>query len=298
MTFDRWTQHSSRHLNHYLLPALFASAISLSPTVYAQVTAQQQSASEQNIIAPKSTESAAIETANTVPIVADDGQLPAYLNASGTGSDIVVPDPWEHYNRHIYRFNKAIDTAIARPIARTYVRVTPMPVRTGIQHFFFNLQQPSTSLNLLLQGHPTASAKSLGRFALNSTVGIAGLFDPASRVKLPRYNEDFGQTFAHWGWHHSRYLLLPLLGPGTLRDRVGSAAGAPLNPLLAIQSTAVSAGLAGLSLVDTRAKLLPLDDLGAGSADEYALVRDAWAQHRDYTISHSGADVDAGSSAQ
>ena len=133
-----------------------------------------------------------------------------------------IYDPWERYNRKMHRFNNAVDRVIAKPLARAYVRVVPRPVRLGVSNFFNNLGQPVSAVNALLQGKPKQAAQSLGRFALNTTVGIGGIFDPASDAKLPNRSEDFGQTMGVWGWKRSRYLELPLFGPRTVRDAFGA----------------------------------------------------------------------------
>ena len=193
-------------------------------------------------------------------------------------------DPWERYNRPMHRFNNAVDRAVARPLALAYVRVVPRPVRLGVSNFFNNLGQPVSAVNALLQGKPGQAAHSLGRFVVNSTLGIAGIFDPASDAKLDNRREDFGQTLGVWGWKRSRYVELPLFGPRTLRDTLGMVADAPLSPVRGIEEDKVRVGLQGLQLVDVRAQLLAVDSLREGAEDDYALVRDAWMQRRDYQI--------------
>lgn len=219
---------------------------------------------------------------------AGDGDLPAYLRASG--SDVAIQDPWERYNRRIFRFNTMIDKHVAAPVARVYTRRVPQVVRTGVTNFFRNLQLVPTSLNLLLQGHSAASARSLGRFAVNTTVGIAGVRDPATGMHLLRYQEDFGQTMAVWGWHRSRYFLLPFLGPGTLRDDLGRLVDSQASIVTYVQPTAVQGTLIGVSLVDLRSRALELDQLQTGIDDPYALFRDAWGQYRDYQIAHAAGE--------
>lgn len=193
-------------------------------------------------------------------------------------------DPWEKLNRKTHRFNNAVDRTIARPLARSYVKVVPRPVRLGVSNFFSNLGEPITTLNSLLQGKPKQAAQSFGRFLLNSTVGIAGIFDPASDAKLPRKNEDFGQTLGVWGWKRSRYVELPLFGPRTIRDVFGLLGDAPLSPIRQIEDDKIRLGLQGLQLVDVRAQLLSIDALREGAVDEYALFRDSWLQRRNYQI--------------
>jgi len=196
----------------------------------------------------------------------------------------IIHDPWEGWNRRVHRFNNALDRTITRPVARGYTRAVPRPLRTGIGNVFSNLGQPVSAVNALLQGKPKRAGQSLARFALNLTLGIGGLFDPASEANLPKGNEDFGQTLAVWGWKQSRYFELPFLGPRTVRDSFGLGGDLAASPLRRIHDKPVRYGLAGLSLVNTRAQLLTLDNLREGSLDDYALVRDAWLQHRHYLI--------------
>ena len=205
------------------------------------------------------------------PVAAGSGAPPAY-------------DPWERYNRQMHRFNMAVDRTVARPLANAYVAVTPQPVRLGVTNFFDNLRSPVTMVNQLLQGHPVHALQTLGRFVMNSTLGIGGLMDPASAAKVPRRTEDFGQTLGAWGWRNSRFFELPFFGPRTVRDTFGLAGDIPLSPLRQIESDKVRIGLQGLQLVDTRAQLLSLDALRDEAVDEYALTRDAWLQRRNYQI--------------
>lgn len=207
-----------------------------------------------------------------------DPNLPAAAVMPGTF------DPWEKYNRRMHRFNNAVDRRVARPLARGYVRAVPRPVRLGVSNFFNNLSQPLTMVNSLLQGKPKQAGQSLGRFLLNSTFGIAGIFDPATRANLPQKSEDFGQTLGVWGWKRSRYFELPLFGPRTVRDVFGMAGDAPLSPLRGVEADRVRVPLQGLQLVDVRAQLLSTDSLREGAEDDYTLVRDAWSQRRDYQI--------------
>lgn len=195
-----------------------------------------------------------------------------------------VYDPWERYNRGMHRFNNAVDRGVARPLARGYVKVVPRPFRLGVSNFFNNLGQPVSAINALLQGKPKQAGQSLGRFLLNSTLGIGGIFDPASDAKLPNKSEDFGQTLGVWGWKRSRFVELPLFGPRTLRDSFGMVGDAPLSPLRQVEADRVRIPLQGLQLVDVRAQLLATDSFREGAEDDYALVRDAWMQRRDYQI--------------
>lgn len=138
-------------------------------------------------------------------------------------------------------------------------------------------------VNELLQGRPLESAETLGRFAVNTTVGIVGVFDPASSIGLTRSSEDFGQTLAVWGWENSNYVVLPLLGPHTMRDVVGFIGDMPLSPTSYVDGGA-SAGLQSLEITDMRVQMMPLDGIRASAIDEYAMMRDAWSQGRDQEI--------------
>lgn len=193
-------------------------------------------------------------------------------------------DPWEKYNRKMHAFNNAVDRGIARPLARGYVKVVPKPVRTGVNNFFDNLRSPLSMFNLFLQGRPKDAWDTLGRFLMNTTFGIGGVFDPASKAGVARHDADFGQTMGVWGWRRSRYFELPLFGPRTVRDAFGVVGDIPLSPTHYIERDAVRVGLQGVQLVDTRAQLLPLDSMRDGAPDEYALVRDSWLQRRNYQI--------------
>lgn len=227
---------------------------------------------------------------NAAPTDAEDDFAALYggpaPDASGgaDSADSSSYDPWEKYNRKIHRFNVAVDRSVARPIATAYVNVVPRFARTGVTNFFSNLRSPLTLVNQLLQGHPDDAWDTLGRFLMNSTFGIGGLFDPASKALVPRRSEDFGQTLGAWGWRRSRYVELPFFGPRTVRDVFGMAGDIPLSPVRTIESDKVRIGLQGLQLVDMRMKLLAVDSLRDNAVDEYTLTRDAWLQRRNYQI--------------
>lgn len=196
-------------------------------------------------------------------------------------------DPWEKYNRRVHAFNSAVDRALAKPLAKAYVAAIPRPLRTGVGNFFDNLGEPVTVVNSLLQGNPRGAANALGRFLLNSTVGIGGLIDVADKAKMPNRGEDFGQTMATWGWKRSRYIEVPFLGPRTLRDMLGLAADTPLRPIQYLEDDKTRVFLQGLQAVDLRARLLAIESLGEGAVDEYALFRDVWLQRRNYQINQT-----------
>jgi phospholipid-binding lipoprotein MlaA len=188
-------------------------------------------------------------------------------------------DPWQPFNRKMHTVNSVLDRILLRPVARVYAKVTPKPVRKGVSNFFGNLQQPVTALNLVLQGQPKQAGQTAGRFLLNLTVGLAGIFDPATHAGLPYHDKDFGQTFAAWGWRPSRYLVLPVFGPGTVRDALGKGVGTTVSPVswLAEREGAEFSILYG---IDARASVLSADAFLIGAEDEYLLVRDAFLQRR------------------
>lgn len=193
-------------------------------------------------------------------------------------------DPLEKLNRRVHRFNEAVDRRVAKPLATVYVKVVPRPVRLGVGNFFNNLGQPVSAVNALLQGKPKQASQTLGRFLLNSTLGIGGIFDPATSAKLPNKSEDFGQTLGVWGWKRSRFVELPLFGPRTIRDALGMAGDSPLSPIRSIEADKLRVFLQGLQLVDVRTQLIAVDRMREGATDDYALVRDAWMQRRQYQI--------------
>jgi phospholipid-binding lipoprotein MlaA len=194
-------------------------------------------------------------------------------------------DPWESWNRGVYKFNDTVDRAVAKPVARTYVKIVPQAIRTGVTNFFSNLETPTVMVNDALQGKFLASANDLGRFVLNTTVGIGGILDPATAAGLQRNNEDFGQTLGKWGVPAGPFLELPVLGPSDLRDAPARAVDTYANPRQYIKNNWVKYGLYLPDFVDRRAALLPLDDTLKTTYDPYAFVRDAYLQRRAYLVS-------------
>jgi phospholipid-binding lipoprotein MlaA len=194
-------------------------------------------------------------------------------------------DPWESFNRGVYKFNDKLDRAVAKPIAREYVKVVPHPIRTGVTNFFSNLETPSVMINDALQGKLLAAGNDLGRFVLNTTIGIAGILDPATSAGLVRNNEDFGQTLGKWGVHPGPFIELPLLGPSDLRDAPARFVDSYLNPRQYIKNDYIKYGLYVPDYVDRRAALLPLDATIRQAYDPYAFVRDAYLARRAYLVS-------------
>jgi phospholipid-binding lipoprotein MlaA len=194
-------------------------------------------------------------------------------------------DPWESWNRGVYKVNDKLDRAVAKPLARGYVRVVPQAIRTGINNFFSNLDTTTVMINDALQGKFLAAGNDLGRFLLNSTLGVGGLLDPATPAGLARNNEDFGQTLGHWGVHPGPFIELPLLGPSDLRDGPSRVVDNYTNPLQYVNNSYVKYGLWGVRLVDVRAGLLSLDETLKNVYDPYAFIRDAYLQRRAYLVS-------------
>ena len=193
-------------------------------------------------------------------------------------------DPWESYNRKIHAFNMGLDKAIFRPVAKGYDTIMPDPPQRGVRNFFRNLAYPVTFLNLLLQGKFKDSLGATGRFLVNSTVGLLGFFDVASREGIPYYDEDFGQTLAVWGWKDSRYLVMPFLGPFTGRDVLGRSFYGYAHPLSYYARKHNIYWPIVVDLVTLRASLLPFDDDIENAHDPYALIRDAYLQRREFLI--------------
>lgn len=189
-------------------------------------------------------------------------------------------DPLEPVNRGIYKFNDTADTYVLRPVAKGYVAVTPTFVRTGVTNFFSNLAYPLTIVNQFLQGKPADGFSDVGRFLVNSTLGLGGLFDPATPLGLEKHDEDFGQTFGKWGVGNGWYLMLPFLGPSTNRDLSGRIVAIPFNPTYAFEESEVLIGLSVLDIVNTRAMLLNADRLVRNQYDPYVFIRDAYLQRR------------------
>src|ERR1700736_1610202 len=194
-------------------------------------------------------------------------------------------DPWESWNRGVYRVNDKLDRAIAHPVPRPYVRILPQPIRTGVPNFFDNLDTTTVMINDALQGKFLAAGNDLGRFLLNSTVGLGGLLDPATSAGMAKNNEDFGQTLGHWGVHPGPFVELPVLGPSDLRDAPSKVVDSYTNPRQYVNNTWVKYGLCLPSLFDTRARLLPLDETLKNVYDPYAFIRDAYLQRRAYLVS-------------
>lgn len=215
--------------------------------------------------------------------------LSFFINACATTGEN-PRDPYESFNRSVWEFNKGLDNAVLQPVAEGYKAVTPDPVEKGVSNFFSNIGEVSTILNDLLQFKLGKAVKDAGRFLINSTIGIAGLLDPATEMGLEHQPEDFGQTLATWGVGEGYYVMLPLLGPSTTRDSAGRLVDnfVLYNPYDELENDSQTYwGLRLLDIVQTRAGLLSLQEQLESAPDDYKLVRDAYLQRRDFQI-HDG----------
>jgi phospholipid-binding lipoprotein MlaA len=192
-------------------------------------------------------------------------------------------DPWERVNRTTYKFNDKFDRAIARPVARAY-RKTPQFVQTGVHNFFTNLDYTVVMLNDLLQGQFKPFARDTARLVINTTVGIGGLFDPASKVGLDRNDRDLGQTFGKWGMKTGPYLVIPFLGPSDVRDAFGRLGDDFSSPRQYIRNPYWNYGLFLLQTIDSRARLLDASAIADSAFDPYAFIRNAYLQNREFKV--------------
>ncbi len=194
-------------------------------------------------------------------------------------------DPWQGLNRSIYKFNDALDRAAIKPVAQGYQKITPSWLRTGLNNFFSNLEMPWTMVNDLLQGKPQMMAQDTCRLVLNTVVGLGGFIDVADHYDLGEHKEDFGQTLAVWGVPSGPYLMLPFLGPSTVRDGFGRVPGYYGQPLRYAEIPwETKTALSVLDVVNTRTKLLSVEDALSQAYDKYGVTRDAWLQRREYLI--------------
>lgn len=190
-------------------------------------------------------------------------------------------DPLEPLNRVVFSFNDAADRAVIKPVARAYRAVLPGFVRIGVSNFFSNLEDVWISVNDVLQGKFQEGIDDFGRVLLNSTFGIAGIFDFASDIGLQKHNEDFGQTLGTWGVGSGAYLVLPILGPSTIRDGFGLLLDTQADLVFYIDGVPVHNSLYGTRAIGNRANLLDASSvIDQAALDKYSFVRDAWMQRR------------------
>ena len=206
-----------------------------------------------------------------------------------------VADPWQAWNRPVFKFNTKVDDYVLAPVAHGWIFVTPKAVRDAMGRFFFNVRFPSRFVSSVGQGEPRKAATEVGRFLLNTTFGIAGLFDPATEVGLARYDEDIGQMFGRWGIPPGPYWVIPLLGPSDPRDAVGSVFDSLLNPLSWLPPFWLPYATGGLYVVNARALAdKQIENARRTALDYYVFVRDAFLQNRASAVRDSNPPVQAG----
>lgn len=204
------------------------------------------------------------------------------LNGCATAGNLSNPkDPIEGFNRAMFAFNDSVDKAVVKPVAQGYVLVVPSPLRTGVSNFFGNIGDVFIAVNNLLQGKLPEAAGDMGRVAINSTVGLFGLIDVASEAGLEKHDEDFGQTIGRWGVADGPYVVLPILGPRTLRDAFAQILDTKTDPIAQLSGVPARNTLLASRAVSERADYLSTDKIVDEAAlDRYAYIRDAYLQRR------------------
>ena len=206
------------------------------------------------------------------------------LSGCASGPQASAQDPLEPMNRRIYAFNDGLDQAVVKPVAESYVKHTPVLVQTGVRNFFNNIQDAWSTVNALLQLRPKETVNNGARVVVNTTVGVAGIFDWATPLGIPRSKHDFGQTLGRWGAPMGPYVVLPLLGPSTLRDTVGSVAVGG-NPVISnLDDKGARNALTVAGVIDTRAGLLEATNtLESIALDKYSFTRALFLKQREMT---------------
>ncbi len=198
-------------------------------------------------------------------------------------------DPFEPFNRSVTRFNDGLDEAIVKPVAQAYQDTVPSPVRTGVNNFFGNLSDAWSFVNNVLQAKPQAAVDSFMRVSVNTLIGLGGVLDWATPMGIERHREDFGKTLGRWGVATGPYLVLPVLGPSTVRDAAARVVDAKGDLVLQIDNVPVRNSLYVLRAVDLRASLLRAGEvLDQAALDKYSFTRDAYLQRRGVVIETNG----------
>jgi phospholipid-binding lipoprotein MlaA len=226
-------------------------------------------------------EAAAAESANASAPEAHEGQEAPALLTPADAPPMYTYDPWERLNRFTYRFNARFDEAIFLPVANTYRRA-PRPIRSGVHNFFGNIFEIDSIVNYTLQWRLKYGLRSVERFVINSTIGIGGLFDVATKLKLPGTATGFATTLAKWGMHPGPYLVIPLLGPSTLRDGVGFLADYGVEygvNIAGLYRGGLSWGLGTVDAIDQRANV-DFRYYSGGSPFEYETIRFLYVRRR------------------
>jgi phospholipid-binding lipoprotein MlaA len=222
----------------------------------------------------------------------------ALLGACGTNGKTTPPenrsaaDPWEPTNRRIDVFNTNVDKISLKPIAKGYRKVVPSLARRGISNFYANLMTPYVALNNLLQGKGGAGLSDIGRFVMNSSIGLLGILDVAAKVGLEQHNEDIGQTLAVWGVGDGPYVVIPFFGPNTFRDALALPFDFLGNPLYYYQNASVRDKLLVLQVIDLRTRLLNAERFLDESADPYITLRESYLQNRNYNVYDGNPPLD------
>ncbi len=193
-------------------------------------------------------------------------------------------DPWERLNRVTYKFNDKLDKAIARPVSRAYREDTPHLMQTAVRNLFDNVDTTVVMVNDLLQGQFKPFLNDTVRLLVNTTIGLGGLFDPATHAGLDKNSRDFGQTLGKWGLKPGPYLVLPFLGPSDVRDAVGRVADTYATPRTYISNRYWNYGSYLLNVVDERSRLLDYDKVLDSAYDPYAFMRNAYLQNRAFKV--------------
>jgi phospholipid-binding lipoprotein MlaA len=211
----------------------------------------------------------------------------ALLSGCATGPN--PRDPFEPFNRSVTRFNEGLDEAIVKPVAQAYQGVLPSPVRTGVNNFFSNLTDVWSMVNNLLQGRPQAAGDSLMRFSINTTMGLGGVLDWATEMGIERQRQDFGKTLGRWGVDTGPYLVLPILGPSTVRDTAALVVDTKGDLVTHVHDVSARNSLYVLRAVDLRASLLRAGEvLDQAALDKYSFTRDAYLQRRGVVLETNG----------
>ena len=201
-----------------------------------------------------------------------------------------INDPFEDLNRDIFIFNEKLDEKLLKPAALTYRKVTPQFARTGVTNFFNNLEEIDTTINQILQGEIKYAFNDAGRFVINSSIGLFGLIDVASKMGLVKHEEDFGQTLGVWGFDSGPYIMIPFLGPSNPRDLLSRPISSFLSGTFAMEDNDVKITLVGIDALETRERLLDAETLIIG--DKYIFVKDAYIQSREYEINNGSTEDD------
>ncbi|AXK66997.1 VacJ family lipoprotein [Burkholderia sp. IDO3] len=216
----------------------------------------------------------------------------AALSGCATVQTPTKGDPLEGFNRTMYKFNDTVDTYALKPVAKGYQYVVPQPVRESVTNFFSNIGDVYIAANNIVQLRIADGVGDIMRVVINTVFGVGGLFDVATIAKLPKHTADFGITMGRYGMPSGPYLVLPLLGPSTLRDTAGLGVDYVGNPLTYVKPDGLSWGLFGVNLVNARANLLGAGDvLDAAALDKYSFVRNAYLQRRQMLIDNARGEA-------